>query len=311
MNLRDLRYFVAVAESGSILAASEKLHVAQPSISVRIRALEGDLGVTLFERRPRGVVKTAEGEELLAHARMILGAAETARENLRRHATSPVGTVTFGVPTSLCSVLAVPLIEQTLTALPNVRLKVIESMSGYIVDWRRGGQIDVGLIFADAPISGVQAEPLLVEELHLAAGTAKALKPLVNKAGEVPMAALAEVPLFLPTDRHGLRTLIDQHLRRHGVGSRVIIEIDAFLQIQRLVQRGHGMTILSLAALQKSDLSPPLHTARIVRPTIPRTVSVAHVDGRPLTKASREVARLAATVLRQAATEPWWSARLA
>ena len=242
MNLRDLRYFVAVAESGSILAASERLHVAQPSISVRIRTLEGDLGVALFERRPRGVVLTAEGEELLVHARLILGSAETARESLRRHANSPVGTVNFGVPTSLSAVLSVPLVEETLAALPNVRLRIVESMTGYIIDWLRSGQLDLGLVFVDNPISGVQTEKLLVEELHLAAGTPAALKKLTNARGEVPMEKLAEVPLILPTQRHGLRSLIDQHLRRHGVSSKVIIEIDAFLQIQRLVQRGRGMT---------------------------------------------------------------------
>ncbi len=309
MNLRDLRYFVAVAESGSILAASEKLHVAQPSISVRIRALEGDLGVALFERRPRGVVLTAEGEELLTHARLILTSAETARESIRRHADSPVGTVNLGVPTSLASVLSVPLVEQALEALPNVRLRIVESMTGYIIDWLRGGQLDLGLVFADNPISGVQSERLLIEELHLAAGTAKALKKLANARGEVPIEALAGVPLILPTERHGLRSLIDHHLRRHGVSSRVIIEIDAFLQIQRLVQRGRGMTILSLAALHESPLSPPLHTARIVRPTIERTVSLAHVDDRPLTKAAREVARLTAALLRAQAAEAWWHAR--
>ncbi len=192
MNLRDLRYFVAVAESGSILAASEKLHVAQPSISVRIRALESDLGVALFERRPRGVVMTAEGEELLIHARLILGSAETARESLRRHANSPVGTVNFGVPTSLAAVLSVPLVEQTLATLPNVRLRIVESMTGYIIDWLRGGQLDLGLVFVDAAISGVQTEKLLNEELHLAAGTPEALKKLTNARGEVPMEKLAE-----------------------------------------------------------------------------------------------------------------------
>ena len=169
MNLRDLRYFVAVAESGSILAASEKLHVAQPSISVRIRTLEGDLGVALFERRPRGVVLTEEGEELLVHARLILDSEETARESLRRHAASPVGTVNFGVPTSLSSVLSVPLVEETLAALPNVRLRIVESMTGYIIEWLRNGQLDLGLVFVDNPISGVQTEKLLAEDLHVAA----------------------------------------------------------------------------------------------------------------------------------------------
>lgn len=309
MNLRDLRYFVAVAESGSILAASERLHVAQPSISVRIKALEGDLGVALFERRPRGVVLTAEGEELLAHARHILQSAETARESLRRHASSPVGTVAFGVPTSLASVLCVPLIEEVASRLPNVRLRMVESMTGYIIDWLRDAQLDLGLVFVDGSVSGIQTAPLIAEELHLAAASAEMLAPFQNSAGDVPMARLADVPLILPAERHGLRSLIDHHLRREGITSKVVIEVDAFLQIQRLVQRNRGMTILSLAALHESSIAPPLHTSRIVRPTIERTVSLAHAETRPMTKAARETARLAADILKRHAVAPWWRAR--
>ncbi len=309
MNLRDLRYFVAVAESGSILAASEKLHVAQPSLSVRIRTLEADLGVSLFDRRPRGVVLTSEGEELLVHARLILQSAEAAQEAIRHHAQSPVGTVHFGVPTSLSSVLCVPLIEAVREKLPNVRLRIVESMSGTIVDWLRTGELDLGLIFVDSAIAGIHADPLLTEQLHLAAHSAEALAPLLDKDGNVPLEALAGVPLILPTERHGLRQLLDQHLRRHGSGARVAIEIDAFLQIQRLVQRAQGMTILSLAALYESDLDPPLATARIVAPSIERTVYLARADIRPQTKAGREVGRLVSAILRDESRRRWWHAR--
>ena len=131
---------------------------------------------------------------------------------------------------------------------------------------------------------------------------------LLDADGNVPIEAIAKVPLILPTERHGLRLLLDQHLRRFGVSTRVPIEIDAFLQIQRLVQRGQGMTILSLAALHESDLDPPLRTARIVGPTIERTVYLARADNRPQTKAARETGRLAAELLRAEASLDWWHA---
>jgi LysR family transcriptional regulator, nitrogen assimilation regulatory protein len=309
MNLRDLRYFVTVAESGCILAASEKLHVAQPSLSVRIKTLETELGVALFDRRPRGVMLTAEGQELLVHARHILQSAEAAQEALRHHAQSPVGTVRFGVPTSLSSVLCVPLIEAVTAQLPNVRLRLVETMSGTIIDWLRSGELDIGLIFLESAIAGIHSEPLLAEGLHLAASSEAALAPLRDARGDVPIDALAGQPLILPSEHHGLRQLIDQHLRRSGVSARVVIEIDAFLQIQRLVQRGRGMTILSLAALYESDFDPPLATARIVGPTIERTVYLARADIRPQTKAAREVGRLAAGLLVEAAGQKWWQAR--
>jgi LysR family nitrogen assimilation transcriptional regulator len=181
-------------------------------------------------------------------------------------------------------------------------------MSGTIIDWLRTGELDLGLIFVESAVAGIHCEPLLTETLYLAGPSDGALAPLLDRNGNVPIEALAQVPLILPTERHGLRLLLDQHLRRFGVTTRVIIEIDAFLQIQRLVQRGQGMTVLSLAALHESDLDPPLRTARIVGPSIERTVYLARADNRPQTKAARETGRLAAGILRAEAGRDWWHA---
>jgi LysR family nitrogen assimilation transcriptional regulator len=306
MDLRDLRYFVVIADCGSILAASEQLHVAQPSLSIRIKGLEQELGVSLFERRPRGVTLTSEGEELPVHAREILHAAETARESVRLHARTAVGTVNFGVPTSLAAVLCVPLIETALEELPNVKLRIVESMSGYIIDWLRDGRLELGLIFGDRPVSGVQLEPLLEEQLYLAADSEQSLAPLIDENGEVPFDRLAGVPLVLPTGRHGLRQLIDDVARRHGLARAPLVEIDSFVQIQRLVQRRLGMTIMSRAAFHDVPLDPPLVSRRIVRPFITRTVSLAYSETRSLTKATREIARRTrAILLKQAKSEAW------
>ena len=309
MDLRDLRYFVVIADCGSILAASEQLHIAQPSLSIRIKGLEQELGVSLFERRPRGVTLTSEGHELLAHARQILHAAETARESVRLHASAAVGTVNFGVPTSLASVLCVPLVETVLAELPNVKLRIVESMSGYIIDWLREGRLELGLVFGDKPISGVQLEPLLEEELYLAADSEESLAPLLDENDEVPIDKLAGVPLVLPTGRHGLRQTIDEVARRNGIARAPHVEIYSFLQIQRLVQRKLGMTILSRAALHEAPLDPPLVTRRIVKPCITRTVSLAYSESRSLTKATREIAKRTRKILREQGASESWRAR--
>jgi LysR family nitrogen assimilation transcriptional regulator len=309
MDLRDLRYFVVIADCGSILAASEQLHIAQPSLSIRIKALEQELGVMLFERRPRGVALTSEGHELLGHARQILHAATTARESVRLHANTAVGTVNFGVPTSLTSVLCAPLVETTLDELPDVRLRIVESMSGYIIDWLREGRLDLGLVFGDKSISGVQLEPLIEEELYLAADSEESFAHLLDENGEVPLDRLVGVPMILPTGHHGLRQLFDETARRHGVSRVPRIEIDSFSQIQRLVQRKMGMTILSRAALYDSPLNPPLASVRICSPAITRTVCLAYSESRSLTKATREIARRAQAILREKAASSIWNAK--
>jgi LysR family nitrogen assimilation transcriptional regulator len=287
MDLRQLRYFLAVAEHGSILKASQALRVAQPSISTHLRNLEEEFGVVLFERSARGVVATSEGQELIRHARLILKSADDARESLRSRSDSPVGRVTFAIPTSLVTILAVPLIERTQAELPNVTLRVVESMSGYIAQWLLEGQVDVGLLYGAQPNSGIDSTKLLTEELYLAGR---------DEAS--------------PGREHGLRSLVEQSARRAGISLNVTIEIDAFSQIKRLVRRGAGHTILSLAALESDESGAALSVARIVEPVVERSVHIAHASNRPLTRAAREVERIAVGILREQAGSGWWRAKL-
>jgi LysR family nitrogen assimilation transcriptional regulator len=192
--------------------------------------------------------------------------------------------------------------------LPNVKLCIVESMTGYIVDWLRDGRLDIGLVFSDDTISGIQTEPLLIEELYLAAASDERLAPLLGPDGDVPFASFVGEPLILPTRRHGLRTVIDHVARQHGIDHTVQIEIDSFPEIQRLVRRNLGLTILSLAALHESEFTAPLRTARIVAPSIRRTVALAYADDRSLTKATREIGKLVSDILRTHAASDWWRA---
>jgi LysR family nitrogen assimilation transcriptional regulator len=309
MDLRQLRYFLAVAEHGSILKASQALRVAQPSISTHLRNLEEEFGVVLFERSARGVVATSEGQELIRHARLILKSADDARESLRSRSDSPVGRVTFAIPTSLVTILAVPLIEQTQAALPNVTLRVVESMSGYIAHWLLEGQVDVGLLYGAHPNSGIDSTKLLTEELYLA-GRDEASLAGIAEGGDAPFHRLEPLKFVLPGREHGLRSLIEQSARRAGIGLNVTIEIDAFSQIKRLVRRGAGHTILSLAALESDESGAALSVARIVEPVVERSVHIAHANSRPLTRAAREVERIAVGILRTEANSGWWRAKL-
>lgn len=309
MDLRQLRYFLAVTEHGSILKASQHLRVAQPSISTHLRNLEDELGVVLFERSTRGVVATLEGLELARHARLILKSADDARESLRSRSDSPVGRVVFAIPSSLVATLAVPLIEEVRERLPNVNLRVVESMTGYIADWLNDGRVDVGLLYNADRISGVDSIRLLTEELYVGGRDEESLRAL-TEGGEVPFERLEGLPLVLPGREHGLRSLVEQIARRLGIGLSIEIEIDAFSQIKQLVRRGAGYTVISLAALRDDLPEKALTVARIVDPIVERAVFIAHASGRPLSRASREVERIAIRLLQNEARAGWWHARL-
>ncbi|WP_207484498.1 LysR family transcriptional regulator [Arenibaculum pallidiluteum] len=309
MDLRQLRYFLAVAEHGSILKASQHLRVAQPSISAHLRNLEQELGVVLFERSTRGVVATVEGLELVKHARLILKSADDARESLRSHSESPVGRVVFAIPSSLVAILTVPLIEEVRRRLPNVSLRVVESMTGYIVEWLNDGRVDVGLLYNADHISGVDSVRLLTEELYVGGHDEKSLEGIAVD-GEIPFERLEGLPLVLPGREHGLRALVEQTARRLGMHLSIEIEIDAFSQIKQLVRRGVGYTVLSLAALHEDLPDRAIAVARIVHPAVERAVFIAHASNRPLSRASREVERIAIRILQNEARAGWWRARL-
>jgi LysR family transcriptional regulator, nitrogen assimilation regulatory protein len=111
MDVRQLRYFGAIAELGSVSAAANRLGVAQPSLSQHVKHLEEELGVTLLVRSPRGVILTDAGQILLAHAKSILDAVDVAVADLRNQSSELKGAVTFAIPSSASNVLSVPLCE--------------------------------------------------------------------------------------------------------------------------------------------------------------------------------------------------------
>jgi len=291
MDLKDLRCVVVIARSGSFVRAAEILAMSQPSVSARIRHLEARLGVALFERLPRGVRLTREGETFRDGADEILGRIDALGDDMRSaSARSPEGLVRVGLPMSLTALLSISLLDRCRVELPAVRVRIVESLSGYIAQWIEDGQLDLGVVFGETAPAGLVAEPLVRESLLIAAATEEALAPLLDVDGNFPFARLVDTPLIVPGPQHGLRQLIERQARAEGVDLDVAIEIDAFVEIQRLVARGDGFAILSSAAL--SDIADTeLATVRIVAPELSRVVSLSHDASRPLPRAAREVAR--------------------
>ena len=318
MDLRDLRAFVAIAEAGSLMAAAKNLNSSPPALSGRLKNLEDELGTTLFLRWPRGLALTDQGREFLVHSYAILKQAEDAKASIFGRDRPPSGVVRLGIPGSLIGMLSVPLIETCLRELPQVRLRIVESMSGYLTRWLREGTLDVTLLFgSDAPAdSGASVQPILEEDLYLGTYDPSLVSGFLSGAAEMPMQALRHLRLVMPGPEHGLRSLVETTAHRHGVPLDVAIEIDASPQIFELVRRGHGSTICSLAARyfvappNVADL-PTLHTYRIVEPGFQRTVSLATPLSRPSSRATMAVTRLAVNMLSELAeTEEWRARRL-
>ncbi|MDX7953911.1 LysR family transcriptional regulator [Lichenihabitans sp. Uapishka_5] len=167
MDLRQLRYFVAIVQSGSISRASQALNVAQPALSLHIRNMEADLGVPLLFRTPQGVQATEAGLVLLRHARTILSQFEAADREVRGTATEPTGEVRLGLPSTISRILGVPLVLAARARHPKVVLRVAEAMSGYVLEWLRAGRVDLGLLYQCVEDKDLRSIGLLTEPLVL------------------------------------------------------------------------------------------------------------------------------------------------
>jgi LysR family nitrogen assimilation transcriptional regulator len=306
VNLRQLEYFVAVAEHRSILKAAQSIHISQPSVSVQIKALEDELGVPLFERRRDGVILTPEGEEFLLHARAVLRTVDTARTSLQAFQSTPIGRVVVGIPGSLASLLTVDFVERTRAQLPNVQLRVVGGLSGHTRQWILDGRMDFGLVHDAEPGPGIDVERVFVEELFLATRDPQAIGHLLTPTGEIPMRALAALPLVLPGAGYNIRRGVERVAAETGITLNVIAEIDATEQMNEMVNRCGCYTVLSLAALHSEHRNWQLAAIRIVQPAVSRTVSMAHASDRPLSRAAREVQAVLSSILRAKLAEGWW-----
>ncbi len=289
MELRQLEYFVRVAELGSFTKASILLDVAQPALSKQVRRLEVELRQTLFNRNGRGIILTEEGALLLEHARGIVKQVESARHALSASTKSPVGKVVIATPPVTGTALTTGLITTFRQRFPRATLEIIEGKSRFIHEWLLTGRIDIGILY-DPPASPLlEITPLMSHELSL---FSLASRSLAAKGKPIQFRDLKKFPLILPGHPHSIRTLVETEAAKAGIKLNIVLEIDGASFILELVQRGHGYTILPDFSLQRSAYARKLQLNEIVGPRLKRTLKVAVSLERPVTRLAREAVKL-------------------
>jgi DNA-binding transcriptional LysR family regulator len=162
MELRHLRYFVAVAEELNFRRAAERLHIAQPPLSAQIKALEEELQVKLFERSTRAVHLTSAGEVLLGHARSLLGAARMAEQHVRNADQGLVGTLRISILAPAATPKLAKILRRYRLKFPGIQLNMHELTSTEQIQRLRGDDLDVGLL--RPPVVFPELESSFVEE---------------------------------------------------------------------------------------------------------------------------------------------------
>ena len=250
MDLKQLEYFVHVAELGSFTRASAFLRVAQPALSRQIRALEVELRQALFERTGRGVTLTEPGQRLLAHSRGILQQVDRARQDMEEQRGAASGHLAIGLPPSVSRTLAAPLVAAFRKRFPKATLTMVEGLSAYALEWLQIGRVDCAVVYNVAPSAAIDLVPVLDEALYLVAARGTQRKEV---GAPISLAELAGHELVMPSRPHSLRMLLETALAAEGRKARMGIEIESVPAILDLVhQQGlHG--VLTLNAVRSHD----------------------------------------------------------
>jgi LysR family nitrogen assimilation transcriptional regulator len=306
MDARQLRYFVTVAQLGSFSAASRRLHVAQPALSRHVKALEEMLGVTLLQRSARGVRLTSDGEELFNRGSQVLEQLDLLPRLMGPTSRTVSGRVVIGVPTSAGAVMAVPLLKAAIARFPQVRIHLIESLSGYLQEWIEQGRLDLAVVYNPSPTSGIRLDPILTEDLWLVGATGT----LPADRDFVALHELPSYPLLLPGATHSHRRLVEGIATGYGIRLNLVAEVDSLSVQKRMVAAGTTFTILPRGAIHAELAAGHLAAVRIVEPAISRSVTLATSLSRSDHQACNVMARLVLEVARGLVGQAIWHGRL-
>jgi DNA-binding transcriptional LysR family regulator len=253
MELRLLRYFIAVAEEGHVTRAAERLGMQQPPLSQQIKALEKEIGVQLFRRKPRGVELTEAGREFLAEARAIFERLDRATETARRASRGEQGKLSIGISSTAHFIPLVPrLIREFRDVYPQVAIDLQEGGTSELIELARRGQLDVVFIRKlFAPVPGLMATHLLDEPLVVALPGGH---PLTRRKS-IPLKALSD-EIFVTYRRPegpGLSDVIEAACHAAGFNPRSGQEAPRPASALNLVAAGAGVCIVP-ASLQRMHL---------------------------------------------------------
>jgi LysR family transcriptional regulator, nitrogen assimilation regulatory protein len=307
MDTHRLKYFLRIAEEGSITRAATALGIAQPALSRQVRLLEQDLGITLFHRTRRGVQLTEEGERLRSSTAAPLRQLELAVQ----YAGSPLARIErgmlFGMVPTAAGVLAAPLLASLGAAFPNVHFHVAVADTDDLVQRMLNGAIDLAVI---NPVSDDRLfyRHLLVEDLVLVGGPTSQLSPV----SPVRFADLAALPLIMPSAQTGIRNTLENAALRRKVAITTRFSTDSLEVSKCLVGAGLGYAVMPPAACVADAEAGRLRYAPIYEPQITHQIGVAATSALEL---PRELATKIGVLMREEVEtltkSGFWPARFA
>jgi LysR family transcriptional regulator, nitrogen assimilation regulatory protein len=304
MELRQLRYFVAIVDHGSLSKAALVLHVAQPALTQQLRQLEEELGAQLLHRSAQGVLSTDAGKVFYEHAQAILKQVGDARSAVTQSTTRPSGSVTLGLPHSISGALALPLLMASRKQYPEITLQLTEELSGNLLDQLKSGRINLAVLFDDGQLAPFASTPLVEEALMFICRSDSALAP---GGQQVTLAQALASPLILPAQQQGVRPRIESVARGAGLVLGDVIEINSIAILKSALLADMGATILPLAPLLAEVAGGALRAWPITDPAMSRSVTLCASKNIPLTNAAAAVGKLVHQVTQELCESGAWT----
>lgn len=305
MDMRQINYFLLVAEAESFSRGASRARIAQPALSRKVRQLEQELGVDLFVRHRRGVSLTEEGALFRDRLEGVVRQLDQLCDDVASRAAEPRGRVVIGMPPSMQSMLTADVAHQFSSAYPRVQMRISEGVSVSLREMVASGVADLAVITSLDPAQELNSVALCDERLYVIGPRKLDLqtdKPL-------PLARLASASLIMTTFPNGIRLLIEGALSAAGVPTTIRHEVNSVPLIVELVRRGHGYAVLPFSAIHthvaaKQISAAPFSDIRV-------TWVIANAKQRPLSSSARRLRDLIVeTTADQIERGRWTSARL-
>lgn len=296
MELRQLRYFVAVVDAKSITRAARKVHVVQSALSHQVANLESELNTKLLLRNKSGVQPTDAGLSMYRHAQAVIKYVDAIGQSIHEVGDEVRGAVTIGLPSSTADVLALPLLKAVRQELPRVELCIVEGLSGMLAEQLAAGRLDLCILFETEPMRGFGYVPLLKERLHFVSALPEA-KATYAGAHAITLKDVVKWPLVLPPKPNGVRVLLEREASCAGLRLHVVADLSGMRTMLAAVEAGIASSVTLAANAVAFRRRKNLLMLPIRNPAIERSAGLFQPEQFSLTVAARGVREIALRVV--------------
>ena len=298
MELRQMQYFLCLAEEGSVTRAARQLNIVQPALSMQIAKLEAELGQRLFERSTHGMRLTVAGEAFCRLAGPIVRDVEYAKQEMARLNGRISGRVSVGLITSVAQSTMASSSAAVARLYPEITLSACEGYTATLSEWVKSGQLDFALINMPLRRASIAAHHIMDEEMVFACR----MDAPIRLSENLRFAHLAQFDLVLPSKRHGLRMILEEHAVAAGIELRPRLELDTLPAVCDVIATTNLVTVLPTIALQRSLAGGTVRAHRFAGPRIARSIAWLHHPRRVASVAAGAVLDIIRQNLIEAAT---------